>query len=265
MTTNAAPTCTQTCVQTGTYYHDADGDGYGAGDGSIYTVGSQPSGWVTTSGDCDDSSASIYPGKTRVRYQTAGSCGGTCTSETQTCQSSGSWTGSYTYSSCSTAGTTYYRDADGDGYGSPSVTTTACSQPSGYVSNSLDCYDSNALANPNGVWQSYARGDGSWDWNCDGVETHKWCGQTYAIGNAWQNYSDADYYNLSGSTCSYGGSTDGYYSTTYTMTDICNVACGSTATGKSCSSTYMYTTASCSAGSGGQYYQPGGISQQDCK
>jgi len=34
--------------------------------------------------------------------------------------------------------TTYYRDADGDGAGDPAVTTTACSQPAGYVPNAGD-------------------------------------------------------------------------------------------------------------------------------
>ena len=51
-------------------------------------------------------------------------------------------------SSAATAGqTTWYRDADGDGYGS---TTSAlyCDQPSGYVSNSTDCDDTNASAYP---------------------------------------------------------------------------------------------------------------------
>ncbi len=48
---------------------------------------------------------------------------------------------------CSSQGT-YYRDSDGDGYGDPEVYLTVCTQPSGYVSNSDDCSDSNALVKP---------------------------------------------------------------------------------------------------------------------
>lgn len=44
--------------------------------------------------------------------------------------------------------TTFYEDADGDGYGNPYVTTNACSQPSGYVANNTDCNDTNAAVNP---------------------------------------------------------------------------------------------------------------------
>ena len=37
---------------------------------------------------------------------------------------------------------TWYQDLDGDGLGNPAVTQSACDQPAGYVSNSLDTNDS---------------------------------------------------------------------------------------------------------------------------
>lgn len=43
---------------------------------------------------------------------------------------------------------TYYRDADGDSYGTGLATKTACKQPAGYVLNGEDCNDSNAAVHP---------------------------------------------------------------------------------------------------------------------
>ena len=58
---------------------------------------------------------------------------------------------------------TYYRDADGDGYGNPNVTTSACSPPSGYVSNNGDCNDNSSRYYPGA-----SEGCGDPDYNCNG-------------------------------------------------------------------------------------------------
>ncbi|MBL7942093.1 MAG: hypothetical protein JNM00_04970, partial [Flavobacteriales bacterium] len=47
-----------------------------------------------------------------------------------------------------TYATTYYQDNDGDGYGNALASTTACSQPGGYVTNDDDCNDGNNTQYP---------------------------------------------------------------------------------------------------------------------
>lgn len=66
---------------------------------------------------------------------------------------------------------TFYLDADGDGYGiSTSITRCGTTQPSGYAVNSGDCCDSDGNAHP-GQTSTFtvADGCGSYDYNCDGT------------------------------------------------------------------------------------------------
>jgi hypothetical protein len=55
--------------------------------------------------------------------------------------------------------TIYYRDFDSDGFGNPSSVISACSQPSGYVTNNTDCNDSDADEFPGQTWYIDADGD----------------------------------------------------------------------------------------------------------
>jgi uncharacterized repeat protein (TIGR03803 family) len=58
--------------------------------------------------------------------------------------------------------TTWYRDADGDGWGNPASSVDALTQPKGYVSNSLDCNDKNKFKGGPEVCDGI-------DNDCDGV------------------------------------------------------------------------------------------------
>ncbi len=53
------------CGDTVTYYKDSDGDGFGNPD-TAREAFSQPSGYVTKNGDCDDSDAAINPGAMEI-------------------------------------------------------------------------------------------------------------------------------------------------------------------------------------------------------
>jgi len=111
---------------TTTYYADTDSDGYGDSSASTEAC-SAPSGHVSDDTDCDDSEALANPGEAEVCDSIDNDCDGSVDEGVTT---------------------TYYADADSDGFGDSGTSAEACSQPSGYVSDSTDCDDSTADANP---------------------------------------------------------------------------------------------------------------------
>jgi hypothetical protein len=79
-------------------------------------------------------------------------------------------TGAYRHDNVSLVGNinalptqTYYADADGDGFGDPAVSQTACTTPAGYVLDNTDCNDSNEEEFPGAVWYADTDGDGLGD------------------------------------------------------------------------------------------------------
>ncbi len=97
------------------------------------------------SSDCDDGDSGVNPGATEV-------CNGVdddCNSQVD-----------------EGLLTTYFRDADEDGYGDPNDTVAACSAPEGYVTDNTDCDDTDPDVNP-GVPERC--GDGV-DQDCSGAD-----------------------------------------------------------------------------------------------
>ncbi len=130
------------------WYQDSDGDGWG--DGSVSTTAcTQPSGYAALDGDCDHSDAAVSPDAAEQCDSIDNDCDGV-TDEADAIDA-GTW----------------FQDSDADGYGDITVSTTACTQPSGYVASATDCDDSEPLANPG---ETEICGDGI-DNDCDGTAT----------------------------------------------------------------------------------------------
>lgn len=97
---------------------------------------------------------------------------------------------------------TWYRDADGDGYGDTSITAVSGDQPSGYVSNNDDCDDSSLTIKPGYVQSISCTSNGG---ACSGTQS-----RTCQADGTWSSYSSCDaatYYcdtdcDGSGDTCS---------------------------------------------------------------
>ena len=111
------------------WYLDADGDGYGRTTAGVVACAAPP-GYIATSGDCDDLDASSFPSGTEVCDGADNNCDGT-TDEGVT--------------------TTFYSDADSDGYGDLGSPQQSCFAPIGAVVNSLDCDDGSPAVHPGGV------------------------------------------------------------------------------------------------------------------
>ena len=112
-----------------TWYRDDDGDGYGT-EKSIMIQCDQPSGYGPDAGECDDTDASINPGTDELCDEIDNDCDGDIDEDS------------------AADATTWYQDADSDGYGDATVSTPACEQPSGYVEEGTDCDDADASAAP---------------------------------------------------------------------------------------------------------------------
>jgi hypothetical protein len=126
------------------FFADADGDGYGDA-GSVTVACSLPSGYVENDQDCDDTDENINPGVEDI-------CGNGTDEDCDGFDNTGE--------------NTYYADADGDGYGDPSMTTVDCSSPIGYVDNNEDCDDADENINP-GMDEVCNNADDNCDGNAD--------------------------------------------------------------------------------------------------
>jgi hypothetical protein len=125
------------------WYADVDLDHYGdPASGSSACV--QPFGWVTNAFDCDDTDGSIHPDAQEVCDTVDNDCDALVDDDDESV----------------IGGTTFFSDADGDGYGQDFPTTTACVMPAGFADNSDDCDDADASRGPPLTYYADLDGDG---------------------------------------------------------------------------------------------------------
>lgn len=109
-------------------YADVDGDTYGD-EATAMTSCAMGEGRVARSGDCNDENPAVHPDATEV-----------CNDIDDDCDE-GTDEGLLL---------TYFRDADGDSFGTASMTMQACTPPSGYVARDGDCNDACRTCFPGG-------------------------------------------------------------------------------------------------------------------
>jgi hypothetical protein len=115
-----------------TFYPDFDHDGYG--DESAPSC-AQQEGFITRGGDCVDNDPHIHPEAVELCDSIDNNCNGDADEADPNLPGS--------------QGFTFYRDADGDGFGAVATTVHACVAPAGYVMNDTDCDDTKSAINPN--------------------------------------------------------------------------------------------------------------------
>ena len=194
------------------WYRDADSDGYGTTATSARAC-IAPAGYTAASTDCDDTRSAVSPSATETCNSIDDDCdGGTDEGVT----------------------TTYYRDADGDGYGLSTTSTTSCSAVVGYVTNATDCDDTDATLSPLTVWYRDSDGDSYGasastrtqcaqpsgyvedDTDCNDATTSAYPGRTEACDGI-DNDCDGSTDEINASGCSYyyyDADGDGYGTTT---------------------------------------------------
>ena len=129
---------------TTTYYADVDGDSYGDPTQTMESC-EIVAGYVSNNMDCDDVDSDIHPTALEFCDTIDNDCDGDTDEEG------------------AVDGLVWYEDGDEDTYGDENSTLVACTQPTGYVSDSSDCDDNSYLFYPGAP--ELCNG---FDDNCDG-------------------------------------------------------------------------------------------------
>ena len=130
-----------------TWYADTDNDGFGDANASVDAC-SQPPGFVGNDDDCDDTNILVHPDAQEVCNGIDDDCDGLVDDDDPSIAGQSTW----------------FADADGDGFGDAGSSVPACNAPTGFVANDDDCDDTDVLVNPDA--QEICNGI---DDDCDGL------------------------------------------------------------------------------------------------
>ncbi|MDX1913648.1 MAG: LamG-like jellyroll fold domain-containing protein [Saprospiraceae bacterium] len=109
-----------------TFFTDQDGDGFGNAANSTQACFA-PDGYVSNAIDCNDGDGQVFPGATEICNELDDDCDGLVDED---------------------AGTIWFADQDGDGFGDPVSSILSCVPPAAFVANSDDCDDNNSAIYP---------------------------------------------------------------------------------------------------------------------
>ena len=149
-----------------TWYQDVDTDGFGDLSASLVAC-YEPSGHVLDATDCDDGDAAVNPDAVERCNGYDDDCDGSSDEDD------------------AADVTTWYRDADADGFGDAASTDEECAVPSGYVSDATDCDDGDSSVHPDA-----AELCNGYDDDCDGASDE----DDALDASTWYTDSDGDSY-----------------------------------------------------------------------
>ncbi len=177
-------TVDEEAVDLATLYVDADGDGFGNPDAALSTCDS-PAGYVTNADDCDDMDLAVSPAATEV-----------CDAADVDENCSGAADDADTAVDTAT-GSTWYLDADADGFGDDASAFMACDVADGRVATPGDCDDADAAVRPDAVERC---DDADVDDDCDGAAEDADADVDLSTGSTWYQDGDADGYGAPGAS-----------------------------------------------------------------